>query len=113
MKKIMIFSLLAMSSLSAQAAKYDCTLSNETAKDPHATTYQFDTATEDNKFVDIGQGTSVGCVVLRTKPQFLTCGLGNDVNFSVFVTADDGTSVLSLQTNSQGNKANLNCVKQP
>ncbi len=113
MKKLLVFGLLAMSSLSAQAAKYDCTLSNGEGNDPHAVTYQFDTATEDNKFVDMGQGTSVGCVVLRTKPQLLTCGLGNDVNFSIFVTADDGTSVLSFQTNSQGNKANLNCVKQP
>lgn len=113
MKKLMISSLLAMSSLSAQAAKYNCKLSNGAANDPHAVSYQFDTATEDNKFVDMGQGTSVGCVVLRTQPQLLTCGLGNGENFSMFVTAEDGSSVVSLQTSSQGNKANLSCVKQP
>ncbi len=113
MKKLVMFGALVMCSASAYAAKYDCKLSNGDANDPHAVAYSVDTTTEDNKFIDMGQGTSVGCVVLRTQPQLLTCGLGNGEIFSVFVTGDDGSSVLSLQTNSQGTKANLTCVKQP
>ncbi len=113
MKKSVISSMFVMFSLSAHAAKYDCKLSNGTANDPKAITYQFDTSTEDNKFVEMGQGTSVGCVVLRTQPQLLTCGLGNVENFSLFVTAEDGSAVVSLETVSQGGKSNLTCVKKP
>lgn len=113
MKKFVVISMLVLGSVSAHAVKYDCKLSNGDVGDPKAVSYQFDTASEDNKFVDLGQGTAVGCVVPRTQPQHLTCGLGNGEIFSMFVTADDGTSVLSLQTNSQGTKANLTCVKQP
>ena len=46
MKKLLIISMLVMGSISAQAAKYDCTLSNGTPNDPKAITYGIDTATE-------------------------------------------------------------------
>jgi hypothetical protein len=112
MKTLMI-SFLAVLSLSAHAAKYNCKLSNGNAMDPDAVTYQFDTTKEDNKFVDMGEGSTVGCVVLRTQPQILGCGLGNGENFSLFVTADDGSSLVSVQAGSQGNKTVLSCIKQP
>lgn len=112
MKKLLVISMLVMGSVSAQAAKYDCSLSNGTPNDPKAVKYQIDTATEENKFIDMGQGTSVGCVVFRSQPQLLTCGIGNGEIFSVFGTTEDGTSILSIQTNSQGNKSALNCIKQ-
>lgn len=113
MSKLVISGVLAITSLSAKAAKYDCTLSNKTANDPHAITYQIDTAIEDNKFLDMGQGTSVGCVVLRTQPQLLTCGIGEGENFFTFITAEDGSSVLSLETSSKENRVNLSCIKKP
>jgi hypothetical protein len=114
MKKSMISNALAFLAIasSAQAAKYDCKFSNGAAADSHAVTYQFDTAIDNNKFVDLGQGGSVGCVVLRAQPQLLSCGVANGEKSSMFVTTEDGSSLVSLQTNSLGSTANLICVKQ-
>lgn len=102
--------LVTLSSLSAGAASYDCHLSDGTRDDADQISYKFDTATEHNKFVDIGNGDSVGCVVLRANPQLVGCGLGREQDQS-FVIAEDGTSILSLQTLNRGTKTVLNCVK--
>lgn len=110
MKKVII-NMLALLSLSANAATYDCRLSDGSTYDPQAVTYEFDTATEDNKFVGLDDGTSVGCVVLRATPQLISCGIGDEINFSLFATAEDGSSVLALDSSSQGAQSNLSCIK--
>jgi hypothetical protein len=111
MKISLLVTVLTLVAGFANAANYNCKLTNGEANDPKAVSYSFDTVKENNKFVDLGQGTAVGCIVLRAQTQLLTCGLGNGANFSVFSTADDGTSVLGLQTDSNGSKANLTCIK--
>lgn len=112
MKNAFLTMALILSAGFANAAEYDCKLSNGDANDPKAVTYTFDTATENNKFVDLGDGTAVGCVVLKAQTPLVSCGLGDGANFSIFTIADEGTSILALDTNSHGAKANLTCVKK-
>ena len=111
MKILLLVTFLTSVAGIANANTYNCNLTNGDSKDPKAVSYTIDTVKEDNKFVDMGQGTAVGCIVFRTQPQLLSCGLGKGAIFSVFSTADDGTSVLGIQTGSNGAKANLTCVK--
>lgn len=112
MKMVVMATVLLVGTVS-QASQYDCTLSDGNPATAGATTYTFDTDREVNKFVDLGSGTAVGCVTLKTQfQQIMTCGLGNDGVFSIFATADIGTSVLGLQSDSNGHKAVLTCVKK-
>lgn len=111
MTKTIITNMLALLSLSANAAIYECRLSGGSNNDTRAVTYEFDTSTEDDKFIDLGNGASVGCVVVRATPQLITCGIGDEVKFSLFATADDGTSVLTLDSSSQDSKSILRCIK--
>jgi hypothetical protein len=114
MKNVMIGCVLSMFSLSAQAAVYNCNLSGWKSDVSHETvTYQINSAEQENKFVDLGEGASVGCVVFRSQPQLLTCGVGRDENFSEFVTADDGSSVISLRSRAYGEELNLTCFRKP
>jgi hypothetical protein len=112
MTLLMMSAVLLISAVS-HASQYDCKLSDGTPNDSRATTYTFDTDKEANKFVDLGSNTAVGCVTLKTQfQQLMTCGLGSDGIFSIFATADIGTSVLGVQSDSSGNKAVLTCVKK-
>ena len=113
MKQVIISMALILGAAAAQAATYNCVLSNGKPDDSKATTYSFDTAKEPNKFVDIGQGVAVGCVVLRAQSPLLSCGIGDGANFSISATTDDGASVLSFEAISSGTKSVLSCIKKP
>jgi hypothetical protein len=96
----------------AHASQYDCKISDGSKNDPRATIYSIDTDKEENKFVDLGNEAAVGCAVLRTQPQLISCGVGDNGNFSVFAVADDGTSTLGLSTDNHGTKVVLTCIKK-
>lgn len=100
-----------MSSIS-HAAQYTCTVSNGLENDPDAVTISINTAKDENKFVDLADGSSAGCVVFRAKPQLLSCGLYKDENFSNTAVAEIGSSVLSLHIARDGNNTQLTCVKK-
>lgn len=102
--------ILILSAATAQASQYDCKLSDAAGKE--TITYSIDTAHEDNKMVKLGNGASVGCVVFRSKPQLLSCGLGGET-FSITAVTEDGSSVLALSTTSGKGTSNLQCNKKP
>lgn len=111
MKKLVVSVILALCPQAVLAHQYNCELTTSGGPDTAKTIYQFDTSIEGGKFVDVGQGTTVGCLLFRSQPELLTCGLAQGENFFVFTTAENGISFLSLQANLHGKKANLNCAK--
>lgn len=110
--KTAILSLILVLGSAAHASTYECNLSNGQPNDPAAVTYSLDTQTEENKFVELQDGSSVGCIVFRSQPELLTCGIGNDGKFSMFVTAESNTAVLALDSSNTAGKANLKCVRR-
>jgi hypothetical protein len=111
--KLTAITAMLLLGVAAQASQYECNLSGGSPSDSAKVAFSFDTDKEANKFVDLGTGSAVGCVTLKTQyQQLMTCGLGNDGVFSIFATADIGTSVLDVQTDANGNKAVLICVKK-
>lgn len=114
MTKLVVLSVFSMFSLSAQAATYNCVLAGwESNEFPQTPTYQIDTSRDENKFLDLGKGASVGCIVFRSEPQRITCGVGKSENSSVFTTADIGSSVISVSVKNQEENFVLTCVGQP
>ncbi len=112
MYRFIICAALIAVSYSAKAAEYNCKMSDGTEKDPKAVSFKIDTNKDDNKHVQVGPDLHVGCVVFRASPEILTCGLGSSEKFSIFTTADVGTSVLGLHVDSGATTVRLTCVKQ-
>lgn len=94
----------------AYAAAYSCEVSG---RGPAAISskFVFDTDKEENKFISIGD-MSAGAVVLRTTPQLVAITLGDGKNYGLSATAENGTSVLSLDTTGSNGDISLRCVKQ-
>ena len=111
MKNLLVIAALMTVGTIAQANTYNCALSNGQPNDPAQKSFSLDTDREENKFIDLGQGVSVGCLVFRSQTQLISCGMGDEKNFSTFVTAENGSSLISLDTNSSGTKVVLRCIK--
>lgn len=110
MKPVVLSLLMIFITAVAQASKYDCQVTD--GSNAALASYSLDTKSDDNKFAELQDGTSVGCVVLRTNPELLTCGLGQSEKFSIFSTAQSGTSVLALDSSSQTGEVSLRCILQ-
>ncbi|MGZ6442049.1 MAG: hypothetical protein ACXWRU_18475 [Pseudobdellovibrionaceae bacterium] len=102
--------ILILSSGISQAAQYNCKLSDE-ANDPKVVEFTFDSTTTRSKFVTLGDGSSVGCIVFRAMTPLITCGRGSSETFTNFATSDEGVSILALDTNSNGTKFDLACIR--
>lgn len=111
--RIVIFPLALLLASVAQASIYECDLTNERANGPAVdVTYSLNTQTEENKFVELQDGNSAGCVVFRSKPELLACGLGNNGKFSMLVTAENGAAILALDLLNAAGKTSLKCVRR-
>jgi hypothetical protein len=110
--KNLFIAILFLGAGVARASQYDCKLSDGSVNNPKAIIFSFDTVKEQNKTVNMGEGTAVGCAVVRTGPPILSCGLYNE-KFSISAIAEDGSSVIGFNTNSGGYKSQLICVKKP
>lgn len=108
MKTILVLTIMLTATVS-EAAEYNCAITDGNSAPINS--FQINTVKEENKFINLNADTSVGCVVLRTQPELLTCGLASPDKYSLFTTADNGTSTLSLRAMSGANTIVLNCVK--
>lgn len=111
MKRLMILTALLPTVSTAHASTFNCEL--KTKGGAVVAAYTFDTKTGENKFVSLPSGDNVGCVVLRSQPELISCGVGSDPAYSVFATAASDTAVLALDAKADGNEANLTCVRTP
>lgn len=112
MKMLLVLSLIAFGATVSQAAVYDCTLSSSNPDEPVVAEFTIDTVQEHNKFVELEDGSAVGCVVFRSTPELLACGWGSGEKFSTFATSDVGSSVLSVRSAGGDLAATLACVNQ-
>lgn len=110
MKKFLLATIVGLSSHHAQAAVFHCT--HAEVKPEIAYEFDIDTETDNNKFIDLRDGLTVGCVVLRSTPKFLGCTVAKSNEFQFVATAEENSSVLSLDIQGKQYSAKLNCLKQ-
>ena len=106
-----VFVALASPAFGAGTA-YQCQVFSKSAQSDLKGTFTFDAATEDNKFITVDDVISVGCVVLRSDPAYLSCALGSTESNTSAVTVRLGTPTLALQAPVGAKTYSLSCMQQ-
>lgn len=99
----MLLTGLLLASTGAQAHTYECGFVSKDSSNPHssaeAMTFVFDTDVQENTFHE-AFGLAVGCVVLRTNPERLSCVFGQTEKDMLSVSDLNGATQLYLNVSS-------------
>lgn len=121
MKKVLMISMISMFATLAQAEVYNCNFTYNGVKTKPVASFSIDTNQDHNKFVELDEeGSSIGCVVLHSGFEFLTCSIGgvtlngtqSELSYMVHSTAEIGTKVLSVGAKANSQDADLICTRQ-
>ena len=110
MKALLFAAALSAFGSTVFAANYDCSISNGAKEVPPVKIFSFDTAKEENKFVDLADGGSVGCIVFRSQPELIGCTIGTADKKSATATAVNGGAILGVAAMEGQTGAVLNCL---
>jgi hypothetical protein len=107
-KKSLLVLSVVMASTITNAYEYHCKLTeSETAV---LSEFNFNVATEPNKFVSVDKDLQVGCLQFSSEKPLLSCIVGTLETHQTVVT-DLGASIVGLDRVENGRKINLTCLK--